>query len=88
MAEQVQVFIAHDYCGWDERYGRYTHVPSGDTLVQRDAMGQANWDKAQLDYLAKYPGLTVYKCPGAYVPTGETYGTTDEICERLRKRLG
>lgn len=80
-------FIAHDWCGWNERYGRYTHMPSGDTLLCGPDMGQTQWDNAQLEFLQQHPGLTVYECPGAYNTDGKSMGTTDEICARLRKRL-
>jgi hypothetical protein len=51
-------------------------------------MGQRDWDKAQLEYFRKYPGLVVYKCPtGPYRRTEETFGTTEEICQRLEARL-
>lgn len=80
-------FIAHDWCGWNSRFGRYTHMPSGDTLVCEGWMGQADWDKAQLEWMKKYPGLNVHKCPGAYSTDGLLMGSTDEICQRLEARL-
>lgn len=81
-------YIAFDYCGWMENYGRFTHMPSGDTLVQQGWMGQADWDKAQLEWFRKYPGLTVCRClSGAYNLNSDTMGTTDEICTRLEARL-
>jgi len=80
-------FIAFDWCGWDERFGRFTHLPSGETLVCRDGMGQIAWDKAQLNFFQKFPGLNVHSCPGAYTTDGRLMGTTEEICERLKKRL-
>ncbi len=59
-----------------------------DTLVCQGWMGQRDWDKAQLEYFRKYPGLVVYKCPtGPYRRTEETFGTTEEICQRLEARL-
>lgn len=86
---ETSTFIAHDYCGWNEQYGRYTVIPEGDTLVCRPDMVQREWDRAQLDFLSRFPGRTVHKCyEGPYRPTGNTLGTTEEICERLRKRLG
>jgi hypothetical protein len=82
-------FIAHDFCGWNEQYGRYTHCPSGATLVCRPGMDQTAWDRAQLEFLSKLPGLPVHSCPGTYTTEGtRLMGTTDEICERLRSRLG
>jgi hypothetical protein len=85
---QQTAFVAHDLCGWHLQYGRFTHMPSGDTLVQEDWMGQADWDKAQLAFFRKHPGLNVHECPGAYNTNGKLMGTTDEICARLRQRLG
>lgn len=82
-------FIAFDWCGWNDNYGRFTHLPSGDTLVQRHGMRQHDWDKAQLEWFRKFPGLTVYNNarPGAYRPDGDVMGTTEEICQRLEGRL-
>lgn len=80
-------FIAHDWCGWNEQHGRYTHLPSGKTLVCQGWMGQRQWDQAQLEYLEGFPGLNVHDCPGPYTTDGKLMGTTDEICERLRQRL-
>lgn len=83
------MFIAFDWCGWMDNYGRFTHMPSGDTIVQQGWMGQRDWDKAQLEYFKKYPGLEVHRNlqPGPYQKTGNLMGTTDEICARLEKRL-
>lgn len=87
MSTTQVAFIAHDWCGWNDQYGRYTHLPSGDTLVCRPGMGQDDWDRAQLQYFRKYPGLNVYDCPGAYTTDGRLMGSTDEICARLEDRL-
>lgn len=84
----TNAFIAHDWCGWNENYGRYTHVPSGDTLVCKAYMNQMQWDQAQHDWLNKYPDLTVHSCPtGPYSQEGKSMGTTTEICARLQSRL-
>lgn len=80
-------FIAHDYCGWNDRYGRFTHLPGCHTLVCQPWMDQRDWDEAQLKFLEAYPGLTVHECPDAYSTDGKPMGTTDEICERLRARM-
>jgi hypothetical protein len=81
-------YIVHDWCGWNDQQGRFTHMPSGDTLLCQVWMGQSDWDKAQHEWFKKYPGLTVHKCnTGPYRPTGDTYGTTEEIIERLAKRI-
>lgn len=80
-------FIAHDWCGWNERYGRFTHLPSGDTLVCQEWMGQSDWDKVQLEWFSKYPGLDVHECPAVYDRSGPLMGTTEEICARLAERL-
>jgi len=82
-------FIAHDWCGLNEQYGRFTHMPSGDTLLCGGWMGQLDWDKAQLEWLQKYdPALVVHKCPdGPYRETGNTMGNVGEIVGRLRSRV-
>lgn len=80
-------FIVHDWCGWNDRYGRYTHMPSGATLVCQAWMGQQEWDKAQLEFLERFPGLNVHDCPGAYSTDGRLMGSTEEICARLQERL-
>lgn len=81
-------FIAFDWCGFHENLGRYTLVPGGDTLVCQPWMGQADWDKAQLEWFRKQDGtLVVHKClRGPYRETGETMGTVAEIVERLSQR--
>lgn len=82
------MFIAFDWCGWNGNYGRFTHIPSGDTLVQPDCIGQREWDQAQMKWFSKYPQLTVHRCPeGPYRETGDTMGTTDEVVTRLKERL-
>jgi hypothetical protein len=82
-------FICHDWAGWNEQYGRYTHMPSGATLRCEGWMKQHDWDAAQLEWLKKYDGsLVVHKCPrGPYRETGDTMGTVAEITERLSRRL-
>jgi hypothetical protein len=79
-------FIAHDYCGWNDRYGRFTAMPSGDTLTCQQWMGQLDWDKAQVEWFAKFDGaLVVHKCGnGPYRETGKTMGTVAEIMARLQ----
>ncbi len=81
-------FIAFDWCGFNENLGRFTHMPSGDTLVQQ-GFDQRKWDQRQLEFFKKYPGLTVYnnERPGPYRPEGKVMGTTEEICARLERRL-
>lgn len=80
-------FIAHDFCGWNSQYGRYTAVPGGATLRCQDWMMQRDWDKAQYEWLSKFDGaLVVHRCgDGPYTETGNTLGTVDEIRARLLK---
>jgi hypothetical protein len=81
-------FIAHDWCGWNNRFGRFTACPLGQTLVCQEWMGQEDWDYAQLMFLRRFPGLPVHSCPGVYTTAGtRLMGTTDEICRRLESRL-
>lgn len=82
-------FVCHDWCGWNEKYGRFTHMPSGSTLVCRAWMGQSDWDSAQLEWFSKLDGdLIVHKCPtGPYRETGDTMGSVSEIVTRLNNRL-
>lgn len=88
-AEMQTGFIAHDWCGWNETYGRYTHVPSGTTLVCQAWMGQRDWDKAQKKWLSKFGGsLVVHKCnEGPYRETGNTLGTVEQIIASLSANL-
>ena len=82
-------FIAHDWAGWDENQGRFTHVPTGNTLLFQRYWNQAEWDAAQLEWFKKYDGsLTVHDCPGAYNTEGRLMGIVSEICGRLERRLG
>lgn len=81
-------FIVFDWCGWGERYGRFTHMPSGETLVCQMWMGQADWDRAQLAWMLKYDGeMLVHRCErGPYHETGNLMGSVGEIMERLQRR--
>lgn len=84
----MEHFIAFDWCGSFQYYGRFTHCPSGDTLVQRQGMTQKIWDQTQLKWFRKYPGLTVHNCSDCpYSSSAPSMGSTEEICERLEKRL-
>lgn len=80
-------FIAFDHCGFNNQYGRYTHIPGGETLVCLSGWGQKEWDKAQLVFFSKYPGLTIYHCPGIYRANNQPLGNTDELCAKLKLRL-
>jgi hypothetical protein len=82
-------FIAFDWCGWNEQQGRFTHMPSGKTLVCQQWMRQRDWDDAQMKWFQELsPELVVHKClTGAYRETGETMGTVREIVARLEARL-
>lgn len=82
-------FIVHDWCGWNWRYGRFTAMPNGETLVCNEWMNQMEWDSAQLQWLEQFDeSLVVHKCPtGPYRETGNTIGTVGEIKERLRSRI-
>jgi hypothetical protein len=64
--EKQERFIAADYCGWNQRYGRYTVCPTGETLVCQPSMLEFEWEKGQLEFLEKYPGLNVHNCPDRY----------------------
>lgn len=87
--KEFEPFIAHDWCGFNEQYGRYTALPSGRTLVCRPGMDQAAWDKAQLAYLSEFPNQPVHECPGPYTTHGtRLIGFTDALCAGLRKKLG
>lgn len=89
MSGEQMAFIVFDWCGWNESNGRFTHMPSGDTLICKGWMGQREWDQAQSEFFAKYPGVKVYRClTGPYRKTDDLMGTTDEIVERLKTRLG
>ncbi len=88
-------FVAHDFCGWAENYGRFTVVSqstdtNGNTLVCRSGMNQAQWDRAQLNWFSQLDQtLVVYKClRGPYAPNDSPMGTVKEICDRLKLRLG
>jgi hypothetical protein len=82
-------FIAHDWCGWDGRYGRFTHLPSSETLVCQSWMRQADWDKAQLEWFERFSSaLVVHRCPvGPYRETGDKMGSVADIVARLRSRV-
>lgn len=84
----MEEFIAHDWCGWKQQYGRFTHMPSGDSLICQAWMGQSDWNMAQLGWFLKYPGLTVYNCVGAYTTDAPSMGTVNEIIIRLETRIG
>lgn len=87
MSEMSQnEFIAFDWCGWNNRFGRFTHIPSGATLTQQQWMGQTDWNKAQLEWFKQFKGdLLVHKCtePGPYRESGNVMGTVEEIIKRL-----
>jgi len=86
--ESLAEFIAHDWCGWNDNNGRFTHMPSGVTLLCQLYWTQKQWDRAQLDWFRKYAeNLTVHECPGAYNMEGKLLGTVAEICGRLELRL-
>ncbi len=81
-------FIAHDWCGWNESQGRFTHMPSGKTLLCQQWMGQLDWDRAQHEWFSQYAGsVIVHRCPtGPYRETGNIMGTVAEILLRLQAR--
>lgn len=85
----MESFIAFDWCGWNDCYGRFTHMPSGDTCLQPSDANQREWDAKQLTFFRKYPGFKVCRCPtGPYVLNNDIIAwTTEEICARLEKRL-
>lgn len=82
-------FIAFDQCGFGDRYGRFTALPSGDTLTCQAWMAQADWNKAQLKWFEQFPTtVVVHRClSGAYRESGDTMGTVGEIIERLKNRV-
>jgi hypothetical protein len=83
-------FIAFDWCGAMDSYGRFTHMPSGKTLVQEKWMGQSDWDSKQLEWFKTFDSaLVVHKNlqNGAYRETGDTFGTVGEIIEKLERRF-
>jgi hypothetical protein len=85
---QEEEFIAFDYCGWSEQYGRLTHVPTGETLVCKSCWGQQDWDIAQATFFDKFLNIKVYDCagPGSYRPNDKCWGTTEYLAEKLRNK--
>jgi hypothetical protein len=51
-------YILIDAAGWGG-YARFTHYPSGDTLLYKRWMDDEEWARAVVAYLGKYPGLMV-----------------------------
>lgn len=82
-------FICHDWAGWNEQMGRFTHLPSGDTLLCQRWMGQLEWEQAQAEWFKRYnPAILVHKCrSGAYRKTGDTMGSVGEIIQSLPERF-
>ena len=81
-------YIVFDWCGFGDRYGRFTSMPDGKTLVCQAWMAQSDWDKAQLEWFKQFDGrMTVCRCEsGPYRKTEDVMGTVGEIVERLRIR--
>lgn len=88
MSEREIAYIVFDWCGWNDRYGRFTALPTGTTLTCQAWMGQEDWDKAQLEWFRQFDGtLVVHRCErGPYRQTGDSMGTVAEIIERLQRR--
>jgi hypothetical protein len=83
-------FIAYDYCGWNMKYGRFTAMPSGDTLTCQPYMGHLDWDKAQLAWFLRFDSDIVVhrnRGDGPYRETGDIIGKVSEIVARLRDSL-
>lgn len=79
-------FIAYDRAGWNRGSDRFTHMPSGKTLLRQRYMNQDEWNKAQLEWFRQFDGsLTVHDCPEAYSTDGRLMGTVAEICKRLEE---
>lgn len=88
MTQKQNQFVAHDWAGWNNGYERYTHMPSGDTLVSSRFDGAFAWNKAKLEWFQKYDGsLTIHACPGAYTTDGRLIGTIEEQIEQLKKQM-
>jgi hypothetical protein len=87
--EEVIEFVAFDWCGWDERQGRFTHMPSGKTIVQGVDATQKGWDAKQLAFFKEYPPSTpVCRCPdGPYRLNDNRMGTCGSIVDKLTSRL-
>jgi hypothetical protein len=62
MSEQER--IDQDFAGWGE-WARYTHSPSGDTLLRKPYMSSDEWHALKRDWLAKYPGVPIFDERGA-----------------------
>lgn len=69
----VEEFIALDWCGWNQQQKRYTHMPSGNTLICHNK-------SEELEFLRKYPDLKVYYCNESYFSKRKYIGKTDEFC--------
>lgn len=50
--------IELDYAGW-KGWPRYTHYPTGDTLLRKPYMSDEQWAEAKISYFLKYPGVKV-----------------------------
>lgn len=76
-------FIARDGAGWMEARARYTHMPSGDTLLAQPWMSRDDWDERVLGFMSRYPGLNIHSCPGRYSTDEPIVGTSDGVIASL-----
>lgn len=81
-------FIAYDHAGWNDRHERFTHVPSGKTLLSQPHWSEPEYLKRRLDWYRQFDAsLTVHACPGSYSTDGRLLGTVGDICERIEAKL-
>ncbi len=80
-------FIAYDHCGWEGTSDRYTHMPSGDTLLETRELGEVARLNKRIAFFAKYPGLNIHRCPGAYSMREKVIGTTDQRRQEAQDKL-
>ena len=57
--EVEKEFIAYDFYGVNNDYERFTHIPSGDTLIPQQYIKHSDWNKAKLTWFGKYLNLDI-----------------------------
>ncbi len=82
-ADSPTAFIAQDTCGWNDSHIRYTHMPSGHTLVSQPDMSRRDWAARKLAFMQKYPGLNIHRCPSRYTTEAPIIGTTDDCVRTM-----
>ena len=78
--ETPSEFIAMDFAGWNQSNKRFTHVPSGKTLVRPPHASETEWHAKRSEWFSQWDStLNIHDGRERYSPNTKIIGTVEKM---------